>query len=59
MKGYYLPAGTFKSEGEVKFVALQDETDCDVGYYCATTYDGVFLLMSTPSSVVESRIQTG
>ena len=44
MKGYYLPAGTFKSEGEAKFVALQDETDCDVGYYCATTYDGVFLL---------------
>ena len=23
---------------------MQDETDCDVGYYCATTYDGVFLL---------------
>ena len=43
-RGYYVPVGTFKGEGTAEFLALQDETDCDLSYYCATTYDGIFLL---------------
>ncbi len=44
LPGYYVPAGVFKSEGDAEFIAMQDDTDCDTGSYCAAAYDGVFLL---------------
>ena len=33
-----------KSEGEPEFAALQDDADFDLGIFCATPYDGIFLL---------------
>ena len=33
-----------KSEGEPEFAALQVDADYDLGIFCATPYDGIFLL---------------
>lgn len=44
LEDFYLPALTFKSEGQPDFEALQDDTDCNLDYYCATAYDGVLLI---------------
>lgn len=43
MEGYYGPVGVFDSENS-GFKAMIAETDCQIGFYCATAYDEVFLL---------------
>jgi branched-chain amino acid transport system substrate-binding protein len=44
LEGYYTPASVFEREGSEEFARLKNLTQCELGFYCATTYDGVFLL---------------
>ena len=44
LEDFYLPALTFKGEGQPDFAALEADTDCNLDYYCATAYDGVMLI---------------
>lgn len=44
VQGYIVPTNVVKGEGEAAFAALKEDTDCDLGIFCATPYDGIFLL---------------
>lgn len=44
LEGFYVPAITFKTQGQPEFAELQADTDCDLDHYCALAYDGTLLL---------------
>lgn len=43
-EGYYGPSAVFEKETSADFAVLKTQTECELGFYCATTYDGIFLL---------------
>ncbi|MFQ5621079.1 MAG: ABC transporter substrate-binding protein [Candidatus Nanoarchaeia archaeon] len=44
VEGYFTPSSVFEKENSEEFINLKDKIDCELSFYCATTYDGVFLL---------------
>lgn len=44
LEGFYAPVAVFEMEESPEFLQLKNDTDCELGYYCATTYDSVFLM---------------
>jgi branched-chain amino acid transport system substrate-binding protein len=44
MKGYFTPEVAFLKENNEFSSKVIADTECDLGYYCASTYDGIFLL---------------
>jgi len=43
LEGFYAPRPIFDDQSE-GFVRLVDETGCDIGLYCAASYDTVFII---------------
>ena len=43
-EGFYSPSAIFAKENSPEFAQLKAQTQCELGIYCATTYDGIFLL---------------
>lgn len=44
LEGYYSPSSVFEKENSPEFALVKSQTDCELGYYCATTYDSIFLM---------------
>jgi len=44
IEGYFIPRSVFSKENDLSFKQMDEMTDCNIGYYCATTYDAVFLI---------------
>lgn len=44
LEGTYAVRGMFAKEQSGEFITLKTETDCELSLYCATIYDGVFIL---------------
>tara|TARA_Y100000310_G_scaffold315155_1_gene365401 strand:- start:359 stop:1489 length:1131 start_codon:yes stop_codon:yes gene_type:complete len=44
LEGFYTPRVKFAGEGNEAFQELIERTECDLDYFCATAYDGIFML---------------
>jgi len=44
VEGAYSPSAVFDKEKDPEFLEFTKQTDCQLGFYCATTYDGVFII---------------
>lgn len=66
LESFIFPKASFTKESDAAFQQLQEKTNCaSLGYYCATTYDGIFLLAElleqcgeNPDCIKEKLYQT-